>query len=136
MRRALSVALLTGLVFAALAVPANAFDHHFTVIGKTTSSHNDKQSFRFTDKLVAPFDHSMRVGRDKGECRLVKPKIKCRVTVHFNGKLGGFGDIHVNGNLGRHDNRLNVVSGTDDFNGVAGKVLLGRHNRLHFDLVR
>jgi hypothetical protein len=136
MRRVVPIGLLTGLAFAALAVPANAFDHHFTVIGKQTSSHNDKNSFRFTDELVAPFDHSLRVGRDKGECVFVKPKIQCRVTVHLNGKLGGFGDMHVKGNLGRHDNGLNVVSGTRGFDGVAGKVLVGNHNHLHFDIVR
>lgn len=66
-------------------------------------------------------------------------KAKCRAVAHFNGEIGGFGINRVKGNLGPHDDRLKVVGGTRDFNGVAGKMLLdplgGNKNRLHFDLV-
>ena len=81
------------------------------------------------------------VGRDKGICRDTSHRsLRCHAVVHLNGEIGGFGDIKVAGDLERHDNRLNVVGGTDDFNGVAGKVLLHTLSRntdqLHFDLVR
>ena len=65
-----------------------------------------------------------------------------RGTYHLNGEIGGFGDINVRGNLRRGDNRLNVVGGSGDFNGVAGKEVFRYLNRSgtksidKFDLVR
>lgn len=138
MRRTVLIGLVTGVALAALAVPANAFDHHFSVITKQTSFHGSRDSFRFTEKLVSPFDRDNRVGRDKVACTQGRDKLKCHASVFLNGELGGFGIMHIKGNIGRHDNTLNVVSGTDGFNGVAGKVTVAgrRGNRLHFDLVR
>ena len=41
----------------------------------------------------------------------------------------------MKGNFGRGDHRLNVVGGSGDFDGAAGKVTI--HGQfLHFDLVR
>ena len=128
---------------AVLAAPASAsFDHHFSVIGKETSSHNGPNGFRFKDKLLDPHNRSNKVGRDRGECELrhAVDKLKCHALVHLNGEIGGSGDIRVKGAIARHDNRVEVVSGTDDFNGVAGKMLIhelhGNVDKLHFDLIR
>jgi hypothetical protein len=55
-------------------------------------------------------------------------------VINLNGRVGGVGSLFVNGNIGRRDSRLNVVGGTGDFAGVAGKVIA--RNQLHFDLVR
>ena len=60
--------------------------------------------------------------------------------VRLNGENGGNGHIRVSGDFQRHDNRLNVVGGDGDFEGVAGKMLFHSVNRstdrLHFDLTR
>jgi hypothetical protein len=142
MRKFIVAGVLATLGVALLAIPASAsFDHHFSVIAKETSSHNGPNGFRFKDKLFNPRNRDDRVGRDRGVCKF-RPgvrKLRCHALVHLNGDIGGFGDIKVRGTLGRHDNRVEVVAGTDDFNGVAGKMLLHEHgkvDRLHFDLVR
>lgn len=140
MRRIIKVGLGTAVAFAVLAAPASAsFDRHFTVFSKGTSSENSKNAFSFTEELFADPGRDDHVGRDRGECRgSSRTSIQCRAVIHLNGEVGGLGEIKVNGNLGRHDNRLNVVGGSGDFNGVAGKLLLGGNNgqELHFDLVR
>jgi hypothetical protein len=142
MRKLIVAGVLASLGVAVLAVPASAsFDHHFSVIGKQVSGHGTRHGFAFKDKLLDPRNRHNRVGRDRGECTERKTrKLRCHVLVHLNGEIGGFGDIRVAGNLGRGDQRLNVVGGTDDFNGVAGKMLLrplsGNTDKLHFDLVR
>jgi hypothetical protein len=65
---------------------------------------------------------------------------RCRGIVHLNGEIDGFGDIKFRGDIEEDDNRLNVIGGSREFNGVAGKILLRNMNRrttvLHFDLVR
>jgi hypothetical protein len=112
------------------------------VISKATSAHRVGHNlFRFKDKLLNPDNRSDRVGRDRGKCRAKSHRvIRCRAVAHLNGKIGGFGDIRVRGDIGRHDNRLNVVGGTDQFDGVAGKVKIHtvnpRTDKLHFDLTR
>jgi hypothetical protein len=143
MRKFIAVGALAALGVAMLAVPASAsFDHHFSVLSRTTSSHRDGNVFRFKDRLLDPRNPRNRVGRDRGRC-IIKPhaeKVRCRAVAHLNGEIGGFGDIRVSGDLGRHDERLNVTGGTDDFNAVGGKCLVHslnrRTDRLHFDLVR
>ena len=61
-------------------------------------------------------------------------------VIRLNGEVGGRGEIKVVGDVGSGDNRVNVVGGTQQFNGVAGKVIV--HNKsksvskLHFHLVR
>jgi hypothetical protein len=142
MRKYMLAGVLAALGVALLAAPASAsFDHHFSVIGKQVSSQRlGQHAFGFKDKLLQPGNRSNRVGRDKGKCRETSHrKLRCHAVVHLNGEIGGFGDIRVSGNIGRHDNRVNVVGGTDDFNGVAGKMLIhnlsGDTDKLHFDLV-
>ena len=142
MRKFVLAGVIATLGVAMLAIPASAsFNRHFSVIEKQVSGGPVGQhAFRFKSKLLQAHNRDNRVGRDKGKCRETPHRDKCRAVVHLNGEIGGFGDIRVRGDIGRGDNRLNVVGGTGDFNGVAGKVLLhslrGRANKLHFDLVR
>ena len=141
MRKIIVVGGVTALVAGALALPASAsFDHHFTVLEKQVSSERiSRNTFRFKNRLVDPRNHRNRVGRDRGRCTFAHGKGRCRAKVHLDGEIGGFGDLFVRGDIGRHDRRLNVVGGTDDFDGVAGKMLLrqrgSRPDKLHFDLV-
>jgi hypothetical protein len=142
MRKLIVATTLAALGVAALAIPASAsFDHHFSVIEKASSHRTeDGNGFRFRGKLFQVGNRDNRVGRDHGVCKFRHNGARCRASAHLNGEVGGFGDIAVRGNLRTHDNRLNVVGGSGDFNGVAGKVLIHNLNRrttrLHFDLVR
>ena len=143
MRKFVLAGVIATLGVAMFAIPASAsFDRHFSVIEKQVSGGPvGEHAFRFKNKLVQPHNRDNRVGSDQGICREAPHrKLRCRAVVHLNGEIGGFGDIRVRGNIGRGDNRLNVVGGTGDFNGVAGKVLLHglspRADKLHFDLVR
>jgi hypothetical protein len=141
MRKFIVAGAIATLGIGLLAIPASAsFDHHFSVLSKTTSQHQAGNKYRFTDKLLDPRNRHDRVGQDHGVCEFGHQKARCRAVIHLKGEIGGFGNISVSGDLGPHDNRLNVVGGTRDFNGVAGKMLLhtvnSRVDRLHFDLVR
>ncbi len=144
MRRSIVAVAVVALAVAALVSAASAsFDSHFSVIGKQISGHRvGPDKFRFEDRLLNPRNRHDRVGRDWGVCKFRQQarKLRCRATVHLNGDIGGFGDISVRGDLGRHDNRVNVVGGTHDFNGIAGKLkvrqLHGNTDRLRFALVR
>jgi hypothetical protein len=138
----LMAGLVAALGVAVLATPASAiFDHHFSVISKTRSFERITQNkFRFTDVLLNPQNRSDRVGRDRGTCKRANHALRCHAREHLNGEIGGFGDILVRGDLERNDNRVNVVGGTDDFDGVAGKMIVRtltrNKDKLHFDLVR
>jgi hypothetical protein len=141
MRKFVLAGVIATLGVAMLAIPASAsFDRHFNVIEKGVSGEQvGEHAFRFKNKLLQPHNRDNRVGRDKGICREAPHrKLRCRAVAHLNGEIGGFGDIRVRGNIGPRDNRLNVVGGTGDFNGVGGKLLLlgPRARTLHFDLVR
>lgn len=143
MRRFLLTGVLAALGAALLASPAIAFDHHFNVIARQVSGHEaGHNGFRFKDKLFQPHNRDNRIGRLRALCKQAPgpDNHKCKATVHLNGKVGGFGDIRVKGNVGRDDNRVNVVGGTGQFDGVAGKMLIhqtsGKAERLHFDLTR
>ena len=143
MRKVIVLGVLAALGAALLVTPASAsFDHHFNVIAKETSAkRTGPNTFRFKDKLFDPQNRRDQVGRDWVRCKFTTPqRAKCRAHIRLNGKIGGFGNISVRGRIGPDDNRLNVVRGTHDFNGVAGKVLfydLNRNTqRLHFDLTR
>ena len=142
MRKLALAVVLAALGTALLANSALAFDHHFSVLSKTKSGQRAGDTFRFKDVLLNPSDRSDRVGRDRGQCtQKSRHAVKCRAVVHLNGKIGGSGDIRVHGDFGRQDNRLNVVGGSGQFDGVAGKMKLhGTANRridkLHFDLTR
>jgi len=142
MRKFIVTAVLAMFGAALLALPASAsFDHHFTVLGKVTSSKRvGAHGFAFTDKLLNPLNRHDRVGRDRGVCKEKGHVLRCHALFHLNGEIGGFGDILVRGDLERRDHRVNVVGGTNDFNAVAGKALIHditpRLDRVHFDLVR
>ena len=143
MRKLIGAVAAAALAVGLLAIPASAsFDPHFSVIAKQTSGHTvGHNKFRFEDKLLDPRNRHDKVGRDWGRCKFRHHRIKCRVLVHLNGEIGGFGNISAAGDISRHDHRVNVVGGTHDFNGVAGKVIvqsLHQRNtdRLHFSLTR
>jgi len=136
MRRFVPAAIVAALALAVFAMPASArIDHHFSVLTKQIAGHETEDGFKFREQLFQVDNPSNQVGNDRVQCHQRKDKLKCRAVIHLNGEVGGFGFLRVNGNVGRDDGRLNVLSGTDDFVGVAGKVLT--HGRkLHFDLVR
>ena len=146
MRKLIAAASLAAVGLALLAIPASAsFDHHFTVLEKASfKPFSNETAFRFRGKLFDPRNRDDRVGRDRGVCK-VRPSgtLRCRGTYHLNGEIGGFGDIKVRGNLqSGKPQRLNVIGGSGDFNGAAGKLLFEDLNRRatksldHFALVR
>jgi hypothetical protein len=145
MRKLIVAVVIAALGIALLAIPASAsFDHHFKVFEKASfNPTSNEQAFRFKGKLFDPLNRHDRVGRDHGLCK-IRPHetLRCRGTYHLNGEIGGFGDIKVRGNLRPDENRLNVVGGSDDFDGVAGKEVFRYLNRRgtksidKFDLVR
>ena len=137
MRKFVPAAIVAGIALAVFAVPASArIDHHFTVIAKQVSQHQHGDLFKFREQLFQIDNPDNQVGNDRVRCRGTSGgKFRCRATVNFNGEVGGFGSLRVNGNIGPGDDRLNVLGGTGDFSGVAGKVTTHR-NLLHFDLVR
>ena len=138
MRRTLITGVVTAATFAAVVVPASAsFDPHFAVISETVQGHETGDGFVFREHLFQIDNPSNRIGRDKGGCSArAHHKFKCKVLFHLNGEVGGFGDLRVNGNFGRGDNRLNVTGGTGDFAGVAGKLVLSERATVNtFSLV-
>ena len=102
MRRLLITGVVTAATFVAVVIPASAsFDSHFAVISETVQSHRTDDGFRFREHLFQIDNPSNRVGRDKGGCaQRPHRKIKCKVLVHLNGEVGGFGDLRVSGNFG------------------------------------
>jgi hypothetical protein len=121
---------------AVLAAPAFAFDHHFTVVGGEGGVKQvGRHLFLNKEKLFDPDNRHDKVGRDRGLCREKPHKFKCHWRFHLNGKIGGFGEIKVKGDLDRGADHLVVIGGSDDFNGVAGKVTF-HGKKSHFDLVR
>ncbi len=141
MRKFIVAGVLAALGVALLAIPASAsFDHHFSVLSRTTSQHQNGNKYRFTDKLLDPRNPHDRVGQDHGVCKLGHRRVTCRAVIHLNGEIGGFGNISVSGDLEPRDDRLNVTGGTRDFDAVAGKLLIHtlsrRTDRLHLDLTR
>jgi len=145
MRKLIVIGVIAALGIALFAIPASAsFDHHFRVVEKARFNVlPGGGAFRFKSKLFDPSNRDDRVGRAHGLCK-IRPHqtLRCRGTYHLNGEIGGFGDIKVRGNTREDDNRLNVVGGSGDFNGVAGKFQFRNLNRRgtkamdKFDLVR
>lgn len=133
-------ALILAFILALVApAAANAdFATHFSVISKTVEEHRTNDGgFAFKDNLLDPANPSNSVGRDQGRCSKLRRSFECHATIYLNGELGGEGTLRVGGTLHRHeDRRLQVTGGTGDFNGVAGKALIGRHDLLEFALVR
>jgi hypothetical protein len=53
MRKFIVAGVLAALGVALRAIPASAsFDHHFSVLSRTTSQHQNGNKYRFTDKLL------------------------------------------------------------------------------------
>ena len=142
MRKFILAVVIGALGAALFATSASAFNSHFTVVAKQKSGHRvGHNGFRFRQVLLDPQNRSDRVGHDRVTCRQKsRHRQKCHALVHLNGEIGGRGDIRVVGDVGSGDNRLNVVGGTQQFNGVAGKLLVqgvnSNNNKLHFHLVR
>ena len=115
---------------AAIAVPVAAgasFDHHFTVISKDLRAHEIPNGFEGHVALLNPTDRTDRVGKGKVRCTFVEGEHKahCRVLFHFDGTIGGFGNLLVKGNVGGDDRTFQVVDGSGDFGGaVVGKALV------------
>jgi hypothetical protein len=147
LRKFIGAVAVAALAVGVTAIPASAtFDPQFSVIAKQTSGHNvGPNEFRAQGKLLNPRNRGDKVGRYWLDCKF-KPnieKLRCRALAHLNGQIGGFGNIRVSGDIRPpHGNRrLNVVSGTHDFTGVAGKVLVRNlheknSSRLRFTLTR
>lgn len=147
MRRFMLAVALVALGAALLAAPAVAFDHHFTVFAKPKNAHREgHNAIAFTDRLMDPHHRHDKVGHDRGLCRRKQPgKRKCHLRVHLNGQLGGFGDIKAKGDLDPGPDHLVVVGGSDEFDGVAGKLTVlntrkgtntKQGTKYRFDLVR
>lgn len=122
-----------------------SFDHHFSVaIAHRTFQDARGARERFKGRLVDPRNHRDRVGRIWGLCKSKSsPRQRCRVNARFNGEIGGAGRILASGGLKPPtDLRLDVNSGTHDFNGVGGKLVFMAAPRergafrLVFDLTR
>lgn len=137
MRKFVPAVFVAALALAVFAMPASArIDHHFSVIAKQYTQHQHGDVFTFREQLFQIDNPDNQIGNDRVRCREARGgKFRCRAVVNFNGEVGGFGSLRVNGNIGPGDDRLNVLGGTGDFVGVAGKVTTHR-NLLHFDLVR
>jgi len=133
MRKFILAGVLAALCSAALAVPAPAsFAPHFTVLEKARFHLlSNERVFTVRGGLYDPLNHNDRVGKDRGRCR-VRPDnnvLRCRGVMHFNGEIGGSGDIKYRGNISDVDPRVNVTGGSGDFNGVAGKVVFKNLNK-------
>ena len=138
MRKLMLAATLAVLSAALLATSASAFDHHFYVHQKYRSGHTIGQNVFVTQhKLKDPHNRTVRVGRDRWQCRAKDhpSRLKCRALVHLNGRIGGKGYIRVRGQVGRGhgDKYFRVVGGTRQFNGVRGRVFWNGI-RVGFDL--
>jgi hypothetical protein len=122
--RRLGVLVAVGAVLAMVVAPADAkrSGTHFDVVGEVIRQGETDGQFRFREALFNPLNLNNRVGWMKGRCRLAN-KTRCRAVFHFDGSIGGFGDLWVRGNFGGGDSTGNVVDGTGTFTGaVTGKV--------------
>jgi hypothetical protein len=140
MRKFILATAIAALGAAVVASPAFAFDHHFTVLARGgTIKQVGPHLFLNKERLFDPNNRHDKVGRDRGLCREKPRKFVCHLVVHLNGEIGGFGDIKVKGDLDPGPDRLVVIGGSDDFNGVAGKMTVDstkKGDKIHFDLVR
>src|SRR4051794_14145586 len=143
MRRFIVAALVAAIGVAVIATPTSAlqFSRHFVVVSHTLKGERIDNGFAFKDELLAPWNFNRNVGRDRGKCVFRNNhKGRCKVLVHLDGTIGGYGNLLVKGNFGRGDHTLLVINGNGDFDGVAGKVTVhnlgGKFDKLHVDLVR
>jgi hypothetical protein len=136
MRRFVPVVLVAALALLLVAIPASArIDHHFSTLTRNVAFTGDRDRFHLNAQLFAGFNQNDQVGHLRLRCHSVASgKSRCAGFAKLNGEQGGFGFMALRGNIGHGDMRLNVTGGTDDFDGVAGKVT-GHGRFLHFDLV-
>jgi hypothetical protein len=144
-RRLVSLAVLCAAV-CAVALPATAgasFDPEFSVVSQDLNFGQTPTGFAGTTELLNPYNLDQRVGRTHVNCVFTDPHHKghCKIAVHLDGTIGGYGNLLLKGNLGRGDNTVDVVDGTGDFTGaVTGKAVihhLNRHtNPIDFHLTR
>jgi hypothetical protein len=129
----------------AIALPASvsALDHHFSVVSEQTRGHRTSNGgFAFRIELFNPANVSNMVGHGHARCNgQPRRKARCKVIVHLDGTIGGFGDLFLKGNLGGRDHTLNVADGDGDFSGrIAGKAFIHHLNSsvnlIDFDLTR
>jgi hypothetical protein len=129
----------------AIALPASAgasFDHHFSVVSRDLRFHEIPGGFIGHTELVDPDNFAARVGKGKIKCLFNERnrKARCRVALHLDGTIGGFGDLLLKGNVGRGESTVLVVNGSGDFAGAVGKAFIHdpeeSDNLIDFDLVR
>ena len=145
MRKLMLAGVIAVLGAGLLATSASAFNHHFGVLLKEKSVKKvGDRKYVFKEKLLDPHNRHNRVGHFRATCRINQNRnARCHGVFHLNGKIGGFGDIRVRGDYqpARGDKRLNVVGGSGQFDGVAGKAIVHntrspRFEKAHFDLTR
>jgi hypothetical protein len=110
-----------------LAAPALAsFDPHFKVLTKAVNGHELRNGgFKFYEKVMDPKRPQNKVGYDHGVCKPDGPVATfCKATFHLDGEIGGHGDIKVAGKLFQGQPTLEVLGGTDAFEGVEGTMTL------------
>jgi len=142
-RLAWMVAATVAVLAIALPVSAGAFfARHFSVVSVQTHGHRTSDGFAFRIELFNPDNLSNMVGHGHARCAgAPHTKAHCKVFVHLDGTIGGFGDLFLKGNLGGRDHTLNVADGDGDFSGrIAGKAFIhhlnSRVNQVDFDLTR
>ena len=122
--RRVGVLVAVVAAMAVIAAPAQAQSSHFKVVGEAIGGHPTANGFTVREALFNPANLFNRVGNLKAKCKTTG-KFRCLARFHFDGSIGGFGDLWVRGNFGGGDTTLNVVDGTGTFTGkVAGKVNL------------
>ena len=109
--RRVGALVAAGAALAVVAAPAEASGTHFKVVGETVGGHPTANGFTVREALFNPLNLSNRVGNLKAKCKTTG-KFRCIARFHFDGSIGGFGDLWVRGNFGGGDTTLNVVDGT------------------------
>ena len=132
-------------VVIAIALSASAgasFERQFSVVSRDLRSHEITNGFVGHTELVDPGDFGARVGKGKVRCRFNERsrKARCKILLHLDGTIGGFGDLLLKGNIGRGDRTVSVVDGSGDFEGALGHAFIHHpsepDNLIDFDLVR
>jgi hypothetical protein len=123
-RAAVGIAGLAAALAIGLSANAGASSDHFSVISTQVGMHRTADGFRFSFDLLNPANRSNNVGYGRGVCRDDQPKVTCKLYIHLDGSIGGFGDVFAEGNLGHGDHTLNLVDGGGDFSGRIGGTLV------------
>ena len=129
-RRAVSVGALAAGLAIGLSSNAGAASDDFSVISRQVGMHRTADGFRFSFDLLNPANTSNNVGYGRGVCRDDQPKLTCKLYIHLDGSIGGFGDLFAEGNLGHGDHTLNLVDGGGDFSGrIEGTLVIDSIDR-------